>query len=383
MSEAVPQNDQENKFNLYAKLNDKAFVEHLSKYPDELEPNEANEDLFEARYEALKYKNEASKELKKIYKEVITQETGIKLEESDLKCIDTFLEKAAIEDPEAIKDFLDSSKNYRATLVEISRLEKRFEDFKSKSDLEKKRDVLEVAKGSAKEGVWDVRKWKASPLLGWYFRSDDDKAAISKAKDVYGISLGQVVSEYQETVAQLKTLEELEQLKKESSDRFRVLQSALFDEFPPAKKLLKIVQDKAKNLFTEYEKTGEIPALVEIEKRYATFEKTRETGSLSAFDYMEGFDASQFEKDLSKRFETSLCTDMEKAVKDFSLTGTPLSTMESVLKKFIDKSEIGSKKDEESKDFLKESLERIIEDKGLSKEKRLLLRAVMARNFKS
>ena len=102
-------------------LNRKGFIEFLEKFgakPEDLEDNEIAE-----RFEVFEAKDKVGAELKEIYANEIARETGLKFSKDELKCIDAFLEKNAVENPGQVLEFRDQIKQFREFPAQIAQME--------------------------------------------------------------------------------------------------------------------------------------------------------------------------------------------------------------------------------------------------------------------
>ena len=322
-------------------LDTKGFASFLAQGPDmDLEGMTVRE--VESHFKAFESASEISKELRNLYKNEISRDTGIVLSEEEMGSVDDFIASLSFEDPKRLASLKEQLELYVELPKRIGKKEK---------------ELAELCGMETLETVRKTQGWnrKDIPALGWFFRSGEENKARKTVREEMGLKLGNV----------------------KDAMEFMNLREELFQNLGPAKELAQIAGKRARERFEAmFNAEGN---LEEMEKAQAYFDKLGGSGEFG-MQYMEEEDREVDQEELDEAIDMRIVRDIDAALDAMTpRSSKPLTALESVLKKFVDKEAVGSKKRDTAKNFVRN----IIRDRmgrESDKAKKILLQGWFIKN---
>lgn len=350
------------------KMADPKFIEFMGKaYKDihEIDPKEDAAELNK-RYEIYKADEKVFDRFDKIYGKQLAGGAEV---ESDTrqKFVREFLDKQIEDNPESILElerklevFDDSEKILESQRKEV----KKYEKHGGAAGLKEKLDLLKKA---SKSKTWVKRFFAEKP---------DESAA--KLKEDYKISLDKVDSEIENVTFMLQSAEfsekQIGMMKKELAEVRTEILAGLEVAQQLAEEGRKALKQKHQTIVSDL---ADKP-LEEIKKEVAEMRKFRDArdGRNMVFS-----DNEKFEEEYDE-LVTKLEAAAEKKLIDSVLekiTNSEISNLESELKPFMKSEGVGSKTSSDLRTKVRETMEESTKDDGLSKEKKFLLKVLLAK----
>lgn len=348
---------QEQAFDLDKAFNNTKFLEFLGKYPDSdtFDTSEANIKEVETRFKAFERTENVSRGMKHLYKEKVSREIGVNLDDKELAGVDTYIESESINNPAEIERMSNELGEYNTLQQEIPQKERELMELGGREELDKIRDALKKVK--------DTKGFKKNlPLLGKFFRSKGENEARKKLKDEYGMKIGEVEG-------QMSKIDSF----KEAEKRFEELKGKFLVDVAPSTEIINTARDKAQKALREMAKPDK--GLKDLEKAQTYYEKLKNTDTVN---YLEGIEESKFQSELDTAIDGKVYDEVKNAVEKCNLGPSPLNNMERALQTFLARTEVGSKKQQDAKDFVRKTI-RDLEPTLTDKSKKMILKRILVK----
>lgn len=359
-------------FSIDNALNTKGFAEFLTQYPraEDLEPDEANAEVIEQRYNAFRFSTETTKQLKALYKEAILKDTGIELKDKDLETIDEYIRTRAIEAPEEIKTMLDQVNKFKALPEIITRTEKTIERLGNINlgELREKQGELEMA---AMLGELNRRE-----------RTNEQRQVQQYLLDKYGLKAKDVAGALEQARATIREVEEARRTQTETHQRFGELRRQFFNEdFWQIRAIANEAREKAQEQLTALT-NSEDPVQLEKALEYLKQISQRDAdgNTMLNFDYLEESDAQDRQAEIDRTIEAKIADEIVQTIEGFSLGSTPLLALEKALRGFLMRERVGSREAEEARDTIREKIRKAMP--SADPAKRILLKRILIRTVR-
>ncbi len=385
-----------------AALNTKGFPEFLAEFPDGDSVVNDKEEI-EKRFRAFEKKGELGKDLRAIYREQIEKDTGLKLNDAELKAVEDLLGKEAVRDPERVVEVAEMAADFKHNTEAILQLEAEIQGYGGDTAIAQKLAEL-------KEGKWSLMGARTSsagpeqfPLLklaSWgekisaFFKRSDETGVAStimeqraKAKDQFNISnrfgiisQEKLNAELQKIEDEIKYIEDVAQAKSDAFKEFGRLRTELTEGFLPVAEVVAVAKAKVQERLNAM--GNDVGKVFSFEKADAAQDylnkivKVAETGGQ---DYLEGEDVAAFRDQLNKKIELKSVEMLTEAINKVVIASGSLTSLERAIEKFKTRERIGSREGDDVKNFLQEALTVISTDPKMSQAKKILISRLIAK----
>ena len=357
-------------FNVDKALNNKKFLEFLTKYDDaedlNLDEEASTEDIeaIKVRYEAFESMSSLSRSLKGLYKGEIADKLGVKLGDKEVEDVDAYLETLVLEDPEQIADLTAEFERQAQLRVDTVARQQELRTIKRElGAYAENENELELAAKTA--GFFNK---KNAFVFGWFFRTKAENQARKAMIEEYG-SLKEAKQHFDQMIELQASVEEVEEAMarfKEEADNGRLW---VLENLEVTEGLVNKAKEQAQE---DLKKLAEGTDLKDLDKAVEIFDRLAAGDSDSFENLTEGLEAD-FGSKLDQAVHEKVSAEMIQAVNGLP-DSLALSSLEKVLKKFIDRESVGLDKGDDAKEFIRSTLEGIIYTPGLSSAKTILLK---------
>lgn len=366
----APEVEQPPAFSVDKALNNKKFVEFLTKYHDaeglDLDEEASSDDVeeLEKRYQAFESMSGLTRSLKGLYKGEIADKVGIKLGDKELENVDAYLEQLVLDNPEKINDLAAEFERRAQLKQDIVAREQEIRAAKRElSDYAAVETELELAAKTT-----GFRNKKNLFIFGWLFRSKAENQARKAMKEEYG-SLGDAKKHFDRMVELKATVGEVEDALAGVKEEIDNNRQDVFDDVDVTEDLVNRAKEQAQE---DLKNLAESTDLKDLDKAVETFDKFSAESSSGFEDLTDGLEPDFADK-LDRAVHQKVSAEMIAAVNALP-ESLALSGVEKALKKFIDRESVGSDKGVDAKEFVRSTLEGILFLPGLPSAKRILLK---------
>ncbi len=411
------------KFDVSEALNNKDFLEFLTKYGDaeSFDSSEANTQEIEKRFQSFESKNASAAALKAFYKKEVIEKTIIGGEAKGWeKPVDEYIEKVAIENPELmtlIHETLykkqEAEKEIESRTLEIKDILRliagkeslEIMKFSLKDALERSadqaRDLLNLEK-SKKEalvrqsekagrlveikrsmtGVRGLFNFKNFAVIGWIFRNPEEREAKRRPKQ----ELEAIAKILEKSLkkSEEKKLPELESNVKiltevlETEKLAGMAKAVLLDILPTGQ----MVKEKAAQHVSKFmeslisskgkKELGEKPLEELLSIKKSLEDAVSEGEALKIMEQVDGEKTEKAMGQLEVAIENRVTKEIMDSVFSAKLKSRPLEEMEKIIKGYLDKP---------LNESAKKALELILKSPRVSPEKKILLKKILLEKF--
>lgn len=323
-------------------LNDKKFVDFLTKYKDRIE----NAEQIRERYERFQQVGGVIKEVQGILadefsRELSTGETKISINPTEIEGARDYIEDLAVNNESEFDNVLNTIREYHRTNEEAARTQQEINQrFK---ELEQKEKTL----GEVRQ----MNGFKRWIRLGM---NDREKQAIREAKgfklDIRHPQNSELALDTERNNAEIQISAELKP-KMEAFNEVRVELMTLLGEKTGA---LQLAKDKLTKKFTSSMGTS-LKDVDRAAQMYADYSAGEDEGKFT-FDYLEGvegFNREEYVKQLNDEAEARVTAEIKNAIEVSPLVhGQQFSKLETAIEKYSKRERLGTKDQEQSKDFV-------------------------------
>lgn len=322
-------------------LNDREFLEFLTKYPDaeKIDPGSHKREI-EKRHKVF----QSSKVLGNLVGEFYNHEAGKELElpigaEMNQRMLEA-VEREAIASPESLIKRAQEITEYESLKENIAAFDKHLTEFGGASNREEAvKFIGEKLQKLGKEkhqkkisaGFLGFINPENNPIAGWWFQkmmTEEEKAWRKQIREAPKGKRKEIFAELDKKIeAFAKAKTELEKVNESGMrHRFDDLRQELFQKFEPTKMLFEDLQRRAATSLNNLLKKAihGIPGIQKIEAAKEYLEKLRVLHKKFAFDI---FDPQAFENQIDQRFEEIVESLVRENVKGFKITSKPLEKM--------------------------------------------------------
>lgn len=413
-------------FNVDVAYNTAGFLEFLNNHPDSKSLDMSDAAMVEKRFEAFNAAPEAAEKLQKVFAEHLKKEIGLDVPEEKMKAVIKRMEKFAVEDPdgfmayksrldsfEPLKDRIAGQEAHLKELGDASELEQGLENLKDKQE--------RIASISAHAGRFGrLRLWKtmivnrlprfdtllfpeisvdqADELQERLAESNQAETKIDTIKGLEkehgGITLFEgelsgVSAEVDSSIEGIeKTLAKIESMEKHletSKKLYGDIRTELVSSLSDYKQITEFVQNTVKDTLESVFVTGDMSHLERLQDTFLRLQGTSartETG----IDYLGGMDVEAFGKQLNEAVEAKAFEEIQKAVNEVKPGNNHLYSVEKAIEGWLIRQQIGTKKGEEARSFVRAAIEKLSKDPdagSLSQTKRWILARILTKLSKN
>jgi hypothetical protein len=414
--ENIEAEDQE--FDLDRALNTKGFLEFLGKHPDAESFDMENAEAVQEKFETFESIPELSSQLKEVYSQKIETDLGIKLDKTDLAALDAHLEDLAVTNPEQLEELGQQLNNFVGFPADINALVGEFrEQLGEYGSRDEMAERLEMLKGDKKnlDNVKDVVGFGGKAKFVFrYFANKFDSVVLGKdASEEYKNSIKEdrediaavgeslhameekfgnlnkkgVVGILEETEAEIAQLEaalgaidEVVAAEKFAREQYFEAREKLLGGISDVAGITAAVQAKVDKQFEAMMKKGGMASFEKLQERLSELQDSAE-GSETGLDPFSK-NPEELQAFIDERLEGEATAMIEKALKGASLGNNALTKLEKALEPLLEKESLGSKDEEETKEFIRTTLEEVADglgDKPEDKAKKIMIARILAK----
>ncbi len=396
-SEAV--SSDEKKFDSEKALNVKGFAEFLAKHSDAESFDMENEEELEKRFQTFEIVQAVDKDIQNLYGNEIQKEFEIKLDDNDRKAIGESLYDKALNNPEELKELQDKIKLFKELPLQIKETEERLaalgnvDEFDEKIVL-KTQESNTIALAKENSGLFGnikitarTLKWMVKLIPRYipglmndlekskfdYEGSDvsDIWAAKNIVKEKYenqdlGEILQQIDADIEATEVMLDAVKSTEELKKISEESFGNLKKGLFEDIKGQHVLMESVKEK---VWTKLKGMMDLGTIEGLDKSQKYFETLNQKDSEVDTDISTG-DSEHVQDKINEKIEIVASKIIKGAVLNQKGGANMFSNLEKTLAPILEKDKLGTKKGNELRDFITETLTEALNSLGSSTEEK-------------
>jgi len=328
----------EGQFNIDEALNTKGFADFLDKFGDDLEPDESNIAEIEKRFRAFENVATAAKEVKSLFKDEILGESGVKLDDAELACIDAHLMDLAIAYPDSVDFYLNATKGYHETKERCSRMKIEMNKLGGIPEIQKELNVMDKVSSM---GFLQRR-------FGLRIKTEDEKKMRDYVTGRYGLSK-KTIAERAEAIGDAG----VSYLNAEGE--FKKMRRVFFENFAPADAISDMARQKAQQKLREL--ADPTKDLKDLDKAQQMLDRFSDDEANLSVDYLRGLDQSQYQATIDGIIEYKIVTQIRDAITATDVAGSgALNKLERALGKYMERQAVGSKKASDAKDFISNTL---------------------------
>jgi hypothetical protein len=376
---AVETKEKKPAFDIDKALNNHRFVDFIAHHPDSesLPMDETSGPELERLFTTFESKEIVGKKMKELFRDEIRKNLGVELGAADLQSIDTYLESQAIEDPELMRELLVKVQEYPKMSERIKDKERVLATAAGRGNLDDKKILLDWA-ADFKGGMGKTRAILTHiPLIKGFALGKEGRDIKDRLASEYKLKLSQVPKE----ITKIEDAERALQTVREEARRMREL---VFNDSEQVQAIFEMARKKAMDLMVDISAglSRSTATIADVKKAEQFFKKISETAAEDIFDPTG--DIGQSRELLRNSFDTVLENNvrddiMEAVRKPLRAGSAPLTALDRNLKSILSKQEIGSKKGDEAKTFIRETLEEARQQLGSGETaKKILLRRILA-----
>lgn len=359
----MPENPSEIKsatgaFDIDRALNTSRFAEFLGKFRDhsslDFSDNSPDAETIKERFEAFTLQEKVAKEYKKLYSDIINRDIGVRLPETEFSCIDDFFETQAVENPGSISEFHEEIQEFQRLPQDIAFAEKTLRDLGGSDNIKTERDAIDDKLRKAQDERDDEEgKDVEGKRRGRKQRREAKAARLA--------SIQQEIDRLQsKSISYTEKIESLDAANKAKEDIGRQadeLRLKIFEDFAPAKEILEKAKAAASKKYEDMSNKASASSDLKLyEQQQAYFDKV--TGAKELFDYTEDWNLFEKQGLLDERIQWIINLDIIAAIREFQLGGSsPLASLEQKLDSYLKKEQIGSRKGEDAREFILQTLQ--------------------------
>jgi hypothetical protein len=328
----------EGQFNIDEALNTKGFADFLDKFGDDLEPDEANAKEIEKRFRAFENVAIAAKEVKSLFRDEILSESGVKLDDAELACIDAHLMDLAVTYPDSLDFYLNSVEEYHESKERCSQMKIEMEKLGGIPEIQKELNLMNKVSSM---GFLQRR-------FGLKIKSEDEKRMRDYVADRYGVSK-KTIKERADSMADAAVDY------RDAEKEFGKMKRIFFENFAPADAISDMARQKAQQKLREL--ADPTKDLKDLDKAQQMFDKFSDDEASLSIDYLHGLDQSQYQATIDGIIEYKIVAQIRDAIAATDVAGSgALSKLERALSEYIERQTVGSKKASDAKDFISNTL---------------------------
>jgi hypothetical protein len=405
--EAAAAQQQEEKFDVKKALNNGKFQKFLAKFPDAIDAVHDPEEL-EKRFQSLETIDEVGGRLKKVFAEKIGGEFGLKLDKADLDTVDSYLQDLAIEGLDNLKQIEGELVVFERMPEEISNAEQmvaglmaeRNQDAGALAEqLAESRENLGVLKNGEKSvGFMAGLKYKMETVFNMgkklaiqhrafdasdktieetWGKSEElraQKESVNAMKEKFG-ELG--TKEYESLLASteadistaeaelqrhsevVRKIDELGALRESSLNIYKQAQEGLFGRLTQVAGLTEAIQKKIDDQFAKMMQGRQtVVSLEKVQQRLNELQKMAEKTE-TGIDPLELVKQNQgnLQDTIDDTLELMVREEIDNALKKVRVGDNALTRLEQSLTPLLQRARMGSKEDQDLKDFIANALE--------------------------
>ena len=369
-------------------LNTEGFVEFMAKHPDAAGEGSPDDETTLKRFEVFNTVGAVADGLKRLYAGEIKEQTGFDLDGAALDSIAAELEDQAISDPEKIIELNKKLNELGELPMQIRSLEGQLGSLGSAEAWADELTTAEALRGQvaiaqrnmtisgALEMLGDVTVAKETFAAGKALRTAGIDILHRGDVNVAGMELDKKIAGIETTLSGIRGASAL---KASADEMFGNLKKDLLSGMKDHSRVVKAVQAAAQSQLKKMVAGGELTSLDAAQKRLEELRQAS-VGSAAGVELL-GFDQDKFQKALDKAIEDKASVEVMQAVSDMKLGNKSFDRLQAALKGFMSRQEFGSKKGEEARAQIEQTLSQIRDSQELTPEgkaKKILLQNLLA-----
>lgn len=381
-------------------LNTKGFPEYLQKLakagkvsdPEALLRTEGGE--LDTRFTAYEVVNKTKKDIVNIYKTEIQRDLGIKMDDKDLAGIESFIEQQSIDSPEKMADLNEKIRIFTENKRLVLEKEQEFNTLKAEFESTQAKNNKEIIK-TAQDAATEVGKHQGAldkSIIGQMrhangLRGEVGQSGFNRFKKIFSTSRGLIKMKIKETeaaaskhietkgaeIAEVRArLDALSHKKGAVDADFAEVRKALFTTVDEDGAFEDIVQQKVLEKLTA--DLTNPKDLKSVDKTSELMRRLQEKGT-EGLIYAEDDKLQSMTEMLNTAAEEGAKKEITQAITKTKMDKNgAYDDLVKVLKPFVERSGLGTKGTEETKNFILETLNEQLENlKGKDDAKQYLL----------